>query len=243
MSHRLAPLAFAAALLAAPCAAQTVVSGEWVSLGDVAPVTGEAAAILLAPAPPAGQTLALDPVFIMSVAKKSGVLVSLPADKPVWVTRKGVAEAAKASVAKTAPPARTARQATMDAGAPGEVLVLLRDRSRGDVLVAADLDWQEPSGSIPRNTIPDIAFAIGQELRRPLRAGAPVLTSDIQAASVVRKGEPVKLVYASPGLKLTVDGVAQADAAVGESVRVLNNYTRRSVDAIASAVGEARISR
>lgn len=243
MSHRLASLALAAALLAAPCAAQTVVSGEWVSLGDVAPVTGEAAAILLAPAPPAGQTLALDPVFIMSVAKKSGVYVSLPADKPVWVTRKGVAEAASAPAAKTAPQARTARDATKDAGAPGEVLVLVRDRSRGDVLVAADLDWQTPPGAAPRNTVPDVAFAVGQELRRPLRSGAPLLTSDIQAASVVRKGEPVKLVYTTPGLILTVDGVAQADAAVGESVRVLNNYTRRSVDAVAYATGEARISR
>ncbi len=243
MTHRLAAFTLAAALLAAPCAAQTVVSGEWVSLGDVAPVTGEAAAILLAPSPPAGQTLALDPVFIMSVAKKSGVFVSLPADKPVWVTRKGAAEAPKAPVAQTAAAARTAPVATRDAGAPGEILVLVRDRSRGDILVAADLEWQKPAGQAPRNIIPDIAFAMGQELRRPLRAGAPVLVSDIKAASVIRKGEPVKLVYASPGLKLTVDGTAQADAAIGDSVRVLNNYTRRSVDAVASATGEARISR
>jgi flagella basal body P-ring formation protein FlgA len=243
MSRQILVLALAAALLAAPAAAQTAVDGDWVSLGDVAPVTGEAAAILLAPAPPAGQTLALDPAFIMSVAKKSGVYVSLPVDRPVLVARKGAAEAPRAPVAKTAAAANVAKSATTSAGAPGEILVLVRDRARGDVIVASDLEWRKPDGMAPRNTLPDIAFAAGQELRRPLRAGAPVLTSDIKAVSLVRKGEPVKLVYTSPGLKLTVDGVAQADAAMGDSVRVLNNYTRRSVDAVASATGEARISR
>lgn len=243
MTRHLAAIALAVALLAAPAAAQTAVSGDWVSLGDVAPVTGDAAAILLAPAPPAGETLALDPAFIMSVAKKSGVYVSLPADRPVLVTRKGAAEAPKAAVAKAAPVANVAKSATSGTGAPGQVLVLIRDRSRGDILTAADFEWQNPTGIAPRNAIPDVEFATGQELRRPLRAGSPVLTSDIKAASVVRKGEPVKLVYASPGLRLTVEGVAQADAAIGESVRVLNTYTRRSVDAVASAAGEARISR
>src|SRR6185436_8873325 len=50
-----------------------------------APVAGEAATILIGPSPPPGQKLALDPVFLTSVAKRSGVIIALPLDQPIWV--------------------------------------------------------------------------------------------------------------------------------------------------------------
>jgi flagella basal body P-ring formation protein FlgA len=84
---------------------------------------------------------------------------------------------------------------------------------------------------------------VGQEARRLLRAGQPVQTADLKAPAVIRKGEPVRLVYTSEGLHLSVDGQAQGDAAVGESVRVLNRFSKRSIDAVAIADGEARVFR
>ncbi|MND07244.1 flagellar basal body P-ring biosynthesis protein FlgA [compost metagenome] len=53
----------------------------------------------------------------------------------------------------------------------------------------------------------------------------------------------MKLIYSSPGLKLMVDGQAQADAAKGESVRVLNTFSKRTIDAVAAAEGEAHVTR
>ena len=59
---RIAAIALASLLLAAPAMAQAKeVKGDWIKLGDVAPVTGKAADILLGAAPPAGQTLSLAP--------------------------------------------------------------------------------------------------------------------------------------------------------------------------------------
>jgi hypothetical protein len=56
---RIAALVFAVLVLAPVAGAQAKqVSGDWIKLGDVAPVTGEAAGILIGPAPPVGQTLA-----------------------------------------------------------------------------------------------------------------------------------------------------------------------------------------
>jgi flagellar basal body P-ring formation protein FlgA len=243
MLHRAACLALAV-LLAPAAAAQIAVDDEWVRLGDVAPVAGEAAAVLLAPTPPAGETLALDPAFIIAVAKRSGVVVALPLGEPVWVTRPGAA-APVAPVARSAPQAPVAPVAhggPASSGPPGHVLVLVTDKARGEVLSAADLDWA-PARPGARNALTHAEAAVGRALRRPLKAGAPLLASDIEAPAVVRKGDPLKLVYASPGLKLTVDGVAQSNAAEGEKLRVLNTHTRRSVDAIAVAPGEARIAR
>lgn len=230
-------------VLAVPLAvAQTQVRGDWITLGDVAPVTGEAATILIGPSPPAGQTLALDPAFLVSVAKKSGVILAIPLDQPIWVVR----EAGNATPARPANVARPANQAPAIAGEKqeAEILVLLRDIDRGQRIAEGDLDWAPAaSARAARNVATDIGLVVGMELRRSLKAGQPLQTSDLKQPTLIRRGEPVRLIYASPGLTLTVDGQAQGDAGKGESVRVLNTYSKRTIDAVAEAEGEAHVTR
>lgn len=238
-----------ALLAAAPAAAQTKVAGDWISLGDIAPVTGDAAKILVSPSPPPGQTLALDPAFVVSVAKKSGVLLALPIDAPILVTRQG--QLASAPVAPTAPVARTAPQAKQAPLPPmsasqdppeGWVLVMARDVARGGRIAESDLQWADPVLARPGRLPPqDVAAAVGLEARRTLKAGLALQMSDLKTASVVRKGQPVKLIYTAPGMRLSVDGLAQSDAAVGENVRVLNGFSKRTIEAVATADGEARV--
>lgn len=231
--------------------AQVAVSGEWVTLGDVAPVTGDAAKVLVAPTPPMGEQLALDPVFLVAVAKKSGILISLPADSPVWVTRAGAPAAPVAPIAASAPRAKVAP--TPDvlgndglAGAPHPdwILVSAGSVSRGEVLSSDDLKWAAPDsvrGSL-RNAATTPSDVIGMELKRTLRPDSLIQISDLQPAAVIRKGEMVQLVYASRGVRLTTSGLAQQDAGRGEPVRVLNQYTKRTIEAIAYAEGEARVA-
>jgi flagella basal body P-ring formation protein FlgA len=232
-----APLA--SAQLAGAPAAKTI-KGEWISLGDVAPVTGEAAGVLIGPAPPPGQTLALDPAFLVSVAKKSGVTLALPLDQPIWVTR-STGNAPPANVANAARAANPARQVASTAE-EAQVLILIRDVARGQRLAEGDLDWA-PASSVRgvRSGPADMDLAVGMEAKRSLKAGQPLQTGDIKTPAVIKKGDPVKLVYATRGLRLTVDGLAQNDAAKGESVRVLNVYSKRAIEAVAYADGEARV--
>jgi len=238
-----AALALAAALaFSPPAAAQVAVKGEWISLGDVAPVTGDAAAILIGPAPPPGERLALDPVFLTSVAKRAGIIIALPLDQPIWVTRSG----GTAPVAKQANVARPANQAPViggQASATAEVLVLVRDVARGQRIGDADVEWADAASvRSGRNHASDIDLVLGMETKRGLKAGQPIQTSDLKTPALIRKGEPVKLVYASPGLRLIVDGQAQGDAGKGESVRVLNTFSKRMIEAVAEADGEARVA-
>ena len=230
-----------APLAAAQVGSATTVKGEWIALGDIVPVTGEAAAILLGPSPPSGQTLALDPAFIASVAKKSGVILAIPLDKPIWVTR-ATGNATPAKAANVARQATPAKQIASEAE-PVQILVLARDIARGQRIADNDLEWADaPPNRTARNSTTDLDLAIGMETRRALKAGQPVAMADLKQASLIRKGQPVKLIYSSPGLKLTVDGQAQADAAKGESVRILNTYSKRIVEAVAFADGEAHVS-
>jgi flagella basal body P-ring formation protein FlgA len=217
-----------------------VIGGDWITLGDVAPVTGEHAGILLGPSPPLGQTLALDPAFLIATAKNAGVILAIPLDQPIMVTR-GTGNATPAPVANTA---RVAKPASQIAGAQQamQVLVLVRDVPRGHVISSGDVNWEDASPTrIVRNGA-EMQDAVGMEVRRALKAGQPVLSQDLRPPTVIRKGEPVKLVYISAGVRLSVDGIAQSEAAKGESVRVLNSYSKRTVEAVAEASGEARVN-
>lgn len=231
-----------------PAMAQTPVRGDWISLGDVAPVTGEAAQVLIGPAPPPGQTLALDPEFLVSVARRSGVHLAIPLDEPVLVIRETASAprvAPKAPVAPLAPKATQIAQTTLQGRDTPDigVLVLIRDLPRGARLTAGDLDWAPGDAARPiRGAATRVEDVVGLELKRSVRAGLPVLEGDLKSPSLIRKGEPVKLYYTAAGLRLSVDGLAQNDAAAGDSVRVLNSYSRRSVDAVAIAAGEARVN-
>lgn len=248
---RLCIVACTAALVASPAAAQAVVRGDWISLGDVAQVSGAGADILLGPAPPPGGTLALDAAFIMSVAQKSGVVIATPLDGPVLVSRPAAGApasppqapvAARAPAARKAPAPASLSLAAGDEPPAGWAIVLLRDVERGQRIAEEDLGWADPASVRSSRAAPHDAYAvIGMETRRTLKAGAAIAIADIKAPTVIRKGDPVKLVYASPGLRLTADGQAQADAAAGESVRVLNNFSKRVIEAQAVAAGEARV--
>jgi flagella basal body P-ring formation protein FlgA len=233
-----------AILLAAPLAVaqrtgMKMIGGDWITLGDVAPVTGQHAGILLGPAPPAGETLALDPAFLIATAKKAGVILAIPLDEPVMVMR----TTGNATAAPVANPARVANPASQVAGTQqaAQVLVFQRDVQRGHVITSNDVSWEDPAAGRQVRNGADMA-AIGMEIRRPIKAGQPVLSNDLKAPTVIRKGEQVKIVYVSSGVRLTVDGVAQNEAAKGESVRVLNSYSKRTIEAVAEAAGEARVN-
>lgn len=240
----------ALSLLALPASAQIAVSGDWVRLGDVAPVSGEAAQVLVAPAPPPGEQLALDPVFLASVARQSGVIVALPADSPIFVTRAGAPVPAAPPAPQAAPQAATAPTPRGGAvlpldGAPQPdwILVAAGPVARGAVLHRSDLKWASPDsvrGSV-RNAVFDLSDAVGMELKRTLRADAPLQITDLKPAAVIHKGDTVQLVYQSGGVRLATSGLAQQDAARGEPVRILNQYTKRTIEAIAYAEGEARV--
>jgi flagella basal body P-ring formation protein FlgA len=237
---RIAALALSLAVLASPAMAQRApaeVSGDWITLGDVAPVTGTAAGILIGPAPPAGQTLSLDPAFLIATAKGAGVILAIPLDQPIMVVR----SAGNARAANPARPANPARQIGQPSQADGQILVLVRDVQRGEVITANDVEMQaQPQGRPLRGM--DIDAVVGMEAKRTLKTGQPVQATDIKAASVIRKGDPVAIVYTAPGVRLSVDGVAQNEASLGQPVRVLNSYSKRSIDAVATGHGEASVN-
>ncbi|MBC7769435.1 MAG: flagellar basal body P-ring formation protein FlgA [Phycisphaerales bacterium] len=96
---------------------------------------------------------------------------------------------------------------------------------------AAGLDFTPPSGV---NSV---------QVVRPGGARATVPASSggrSNADAAVRRGESVTLSYDAPGVSLTMRARALEDGAVGQSVRLLNTSSNRTIDAVVTGPGAAR---
>jgi flagellar basal body P-ring formation protein FlgA len=122
-----------------------------------------------------------------------------------------------------------------------ELPVLARPVAAGEVITAADLDWITAAPNRLRPTSVTAAEqVIGSEARRPLQPGRVLSERDLQAPRLVLRGHTVQLVYAKPGLQLRALGIAQADGALGDLVRVVNLDSRRQLQGV--VVGPDRVA-
>jgi flagella basal body P-ring formation protein FlgA len=119
-----------------------------------------------------------------------------------------------------------------------EVPVLLREVDRREVIRAADVGSRRMDiRRLPRTAVRDAAEIVGMAARRPLRAGETVAASDVELPRLVLRGQLVTMTYKRPGLTLTARGRALSDAALGDTVSVLNEQSRRTVEGVVTANG------
>lgn len=136
------------------------------------------------------------------------------------------------------PPALLTGGCTLTARIP----VAARDLRPGEALTGdAIVETEEALARIPANTIRDRAALAGQTPRQALQAGRPIAAAALRTKPVVEKNQAVTLRYLAGGLELTVQGQAQADAAMGETIPVLNIRSKKIVDAVAAGPGLAEI--
>lgn len=109
---------------------------------------------------------------------------------------------------------------------------------------AAGLDWTPPEGM----TAILVTGRGGSGMGAPNANGSSAMAARFQNASgpttasgdiAVRRGETVTLVYVSPGLQLTTRARALGDGSVGDSVRLVNLTSNRTVDAVVTGAGAA----
>jgi flagellar basal body P-ring formation protein FlgA len=95
---------------------------------------------------------------------------------------------------------------------------------------AAGLDFTAPAGV---NAV-QVVRPGGARATLPASGGRRV------ADAAVRRGESVTLEYAAPGLSLSMRTRALEDGAVGDSVRLLNTSSNRTIEAVITGPGAAR---
>jgi len=124
------------------------------------------------------------------------------------------------------------------------VVVARRALVPGTVLSADDLQTAE-------RRIPGFADCcateptalLGQKLRRPVAADAPIPLDSVEAAPIVRRGEVVTVIAGAPGFEVRSSGIAMADAKEGDAVRVRHQTSLRVIQARADSRGVVRADR
>ncbi|MDR1085462.1 MAG: flagellar basal body P-ring formation chaperone FlgA [Deltaproteobacteria bacterium] len=108
-------------------------------------------------------------------------------------------------------------------------LVAARDLPRGQILSEGDLTESVVSYSQSKGALKEAAQAEGQTLRVSLRAGSPVRDRDLVKTSMVKKGETVTIIAQSGGLKVTALGQAKQDGALGQTIAVINQDSKKTI--------------
>lgn len=111
-----------------------------------------------------------------------------------------------------------------------EVLVAVRELPRRTVIAPGDLRAERRAASrVPAGAVQDLADVVGKELTRTLAPGEVVTAQALTAPVVVRRGSVVSLVVEGPSFRIVARGVAAEDGARGETIRVVNQASRREV--------------
>ncbi|WP_084395905.1 flagellar basal body P-ring formation chaperone FlgA [Henriciella aquimarina] len=101
----------------------------------------------------------------------------------------------------------------------------------GDRITSASISTE--AGEAPPSDTP----LIGREVRRTVYAGQEVSMQNTQPARVIERNQVVTLKYIRGGLEITTSGRAMAEAAVNETVAVMNLQSRQMVHGIVQKDG------
>jgi flagella basal body P-ring formation protein FlgA len=121
--------------------------------------------------------------------------------------------------------------------------VAARDLRPGDAITAAAItDKEELLARLPAGTVRDKAELLGKTPRQALAAGRPFAAAALRVKPLVEKGQAVTLRFRIGALELTAQGQAQADAAQGEPVEVLNLRSKKTISAVVTGPGEVSVA-
>lgn len=124
-----------------------------------------------------------------------------------------------------------------------DVPALGRDLAVGETIAESDLTTVEIAADRASGALLTSSESlIGQAARRPLRARSPLFAYDVRKPVLIKKGELVAIVFGLPGIELTAQGQAQADAAFGDTISVLNTHSRRTIEARVTGAGTVSVS-
>ena len=122
------------------------------------------------------------------------------------------------------------------------VVTMGRRIERGATIAASDLNViMVPRNDIRAATFAEIADVAGKAAKRSLPEGAVLAENDLAEPLLVTRNRPVTIIYRRGALTLTARGKALSDAPKGTVIRVLNDYTRRIVEAEVIADGTVEL--
>jgi flagella basal body P-ring formation protein FlgA len=136
----------------------------------------------------------------------------------------------------------TTRTVSGRAYALADIPVLSHRMTPGDTITDADLAWiTMPADRIAATVVIDAEDLIGKTPRRPIRQETPIRVTDLATAVAVIKGSLIMIALQTPNMQLSVQGRALQNGAIGETVRVMNTTSNRTVEAVVISPTEVAV--
>jgi len=114
-----------------------------------------------------------------------------------------------------------------------KVISLTRPLASGTTITAKDLTTSQVNANQQLRaylTRPD--EAVGQVVTRPMQAGQILTQQDLGIAKVVHRGDHVTVIAGTGNITVSTEGIAQADAGVGQRIMVKNSRSGQLVEGI-----------
>lgn len=122
-----------------------------------------------------------------------------------------------------------------------EAAVLTRGLERNEILKASDIIIERRPKAEVGNDVASRKLAIGMQLRRALRAGQALKSSDLAKPDLVARDQGITLIYEAPGLYLTGRGKALEAGTEGDTVNVINLQSKRTVQGVVTGFGQVSV--
>ena len=123
-----------------------------------------------------------------------------------------------------------------------EAAVLTRNVERNEILKSSDvLTERRPKAEVGSDPAGQ-GRVVGMQMRRQVRAGQALRTSDLAKPDLVQRDDNVTLIYEAAGLYLTIRGKAMDNGAEGDTVSVLNLQSKRTISGVVIGRGQVAIT-
>jgi len=123
------------------------------------------------------------------------------------------------------------------------VVTLTRALARGEAIRESDITIERRPKAEAADAMRQADAVVGQAARRELRVGQFLYAGDLMKPELVGRGDPVTLVFESPGVRLTMQAKALEAGTQGDLVQVLNTQSKRIVQATVDGPGRVVIAR
>ncbi|MCF8473579.1 MAG: flagellar basal body P-ring formation chaperone FlgA [Emcibacter sp.] len=112
----------------------------------------------------------------------------------------------------------------------------------GQQITARDITSASlPTGSVGQNIIRDKKQLIGMTPVRNLNADMPLRLSDLEQPTIVTRGQLINILYQSGKISLSTIGKAIEKGGYGDVIRVMNNQTHKTIDAVIIGQGKVQV--
>ena len=123
-----------------------------------------------------------------------------------------------------------------------ELPVLRNTIKNGEVISMNDIDFIDiRSEFLNHDTVLNADELVGMTARRILHAGTPVKENEVQFPQIVKRGDLITMVFKNGPLFLSAKGKALESGAKGDTIRVVNSSSSKTLQAKITAQKEVAV--